>query len=75
MGTRRSQRISDAEICRLYREGQPRNMIGLKARLYDPEIIEILARNGVALRTRQESLLLSVRQRKGTLKLSNPAVG
>jgi hypothetical protein len=53
MGTGRRQKISDAGICRLYAKGQPRYLIGLAAGLHDAEVVEVLIRNGVRLRTQE----------------------
>jgi len=55
MGSRRRQRISDAGICRLYRNGESRAAICLAAGLYDAEVVAVLARNGVPIRTPAEA--------------------
>lgn len=72
MGTRRRQKISDAGICRLYGKGEPRYLIGLAADLHDAEVVDVLIRNGVRLRTPDEARLLAQAARArtvGTLKL------
>jgi hypothetical protein len=82
MGTRRLQRIPDTEICRLYLANECRQLIGLRAGLYDKEVLAVLARNGVALRSREEAKALAAAaatrtRMKGTLRLKqrDPAVG
>jgi hypothetical protein len=67
MGTGRRQKISDAGICRLYAKGQPRYLIGLAAGLHDAEVVEVLVRNGVRLRTQEEARELAQAARCRTI--------
>ena len=72
MGTHRHQKISDAGICRLYAKGESRHVIGLASGLYDAEVVDVLIRNGVRLRTEAEARELAriARNRHlGTLRL------
>jgi hypothetical protein len=67
MGTGRRQKISDAGICRLYAKGQPRYLIGLAAGLHDAEVVDVLIRNGVSLRTMDEARTLAQEARRRTI--------
>jgi hypothetical protein len=72
MGSLRRQRISDAGICRLYRNGESRAAICLAAGLYDAELVALLVRNGVPIRTQGEARDLaraSRLRRSGKLRL------
>jgi hypothetical protein len=59
VGSFRTARLSEMEVCRLYVEGFSRTEIGWRSRQYDREIIEILQRNGVPLRTSTDSQALA----------------
>jgi len=67
MGSFRIPRLSEMEICKLYSEGFSRTELGWRSRQYDREIIEILQRNGVPLRTSADSQALA-RARRLRLK-------
>lgn len=78
MGSVRRQRITDAGICRLYRNGEARGLIALRAGLYDAEVVAVLMRNGVPLRTQQEAAALAGAARRrhlGRLRLKNGTPG
>ena len=64
MGTWRRQKISDEEICRRYQAGEGRVAIGLRAGLWDQEVVAVLQRHGVTLRTMKEAAVLAGEQRK-----------
>lgn len=73
MGSRRRRRLSDSAICKLYVvDGEPRSMIALRAGLYDAEVLDVLRRNGVSIRSPAEVRALASAARRrhvGTLKL------
>lgn len=65
MGTWRRQKISDEEIVRRYQEdGEGRVAIGLRAGLWDHEVVAVLQRHGVTIRTAKEAAALAGEQRK-----------
>lgn len=64
MGSLRKPRLSESEVCRLYRAGQSRNAIGLAAQLYDHEVVAVLVRNGVPLRGDAEARAISIKNRE-----------
>lgn len=61
MGTRRYQKISDAEICQLYRDGQSAGVIGLRARISSVQVRDILTAHGIRIRQSAEALRLHLR--------------
>jgi hypothetical protein len=72
VGSFRKSRLTEAGICRCYVSGISRREICLRSGLYDAEVIEVLTRNGVPLRTPAEAQALAVAARKrtiGTLRL------
>jgi hypothetical protein len=54
MSTRKKPAISNALICRLYEQGESRQVIAMRARVPEPAIREILIACGVRLRTSEE---------------------
>jgi hypothetical protein len=68
MGTRRVQMLTDSVICRLYQNGHSRLDIGLKAKLYDPEVCAILRANGIPLRNNAEGQRIA-RERRNRLRV------
>lgn len=66
----RRQLISDAEICRRYKDGEPIFTIGKRAGLWCSELQSVLVRNGCDVRTPAEINALKGRKRHvGTLRL------
>jgi hypothetical protein len=73
VGSFRRPRLSDSEVCRLYRAGTARDAVGMMAGLIDREVCEVLRRNGVPLRNDAESAALAVANRarwKSTLRMT-----
>jgi hypothetical protein len=67
----RRQLISDAEICRRYRDGEALLTIGKRAGLWTTELYAVLTRNGQDIRTPAEINALKGRKRHvGTLRLT-----
>ena len=64
MGTLRRPRLSESAICAMYRAGQTRAHICLAAGIYDGELIVLLNRNGVPLRSDAEAREISTRSRE-----------
>lgn len=58
MGTVKIQAIPDAEIISRYLAGEGRGLLGLRAKLPDSRIKEILTEAGVSLRGRAEARVL-----------------
>lgn len=54
------------EVCKLYAEGFSRTEIGWRGRLYDAEVLAILQRNGVQLRSHADARALSAARRERT---------
>lgn len=66
----RRQLISDAEICRRYRDGEALFTIGKRSGLWCSELLALLVRNGCDVRTTAEINSLKGRKRHvGTLRL------
>jgi predicted nucleic acid-binding protein len=70
MGTFRKPQLNDFEICRRYGAGESRCTIGLAAKLLDHEVLEVLRRNGVRLRSTEE--IKRARARR-TVRFARPA--
>jgi hypothetical protein len=66
MGSFRIPALSDLAVCKLYAEGFSRTEIGWRARLYDREILAILERNGIPLRSHADARALSAARRERT---------
>jgi hypothetical protein len=66
MGTFRVAQLSESAICKLYVDGFSRTEIGWRARLYDREVLAILERNGVQLRSHADARALSAARRERT---------
>ena len=64
MGTWRRQRIPDSEIVSRYLAGEGRVAIGIRAKLWDHEVVAVLQANGVTLRTMKEAAALAGEQRR-----------
>lgn len=64
MGSVKVSRLSDAEICARYRDGECRTMLALRARVPDYRITEILQASGVRIRGPNEALRLALSQRR-----------
>lgn len=64
MGTFKVQRLTDAEIVARYVAGEGRGILGLRAKLPDYRVTEILTAAGVRLRGTNEAIRLSHNQRK-----------
>jgi hypothetical protein len=64
MGSVKISRLSDAEICERYRDGECRTMLALRAKVPDYRITEILTAHGVRLRGPNEALRLALKQRR-----------
>lgn len=72
MGSLRKARITESEMCRLYQAGAARDLVGMKAGLWDREVCDILRKNGVPLRDDAESRAIAIRSRqkhKSTLRM------
>lgn len=54
MGTFKASRLNDDEICARYVGGESRGIIGLRAKMPDAFIVEVLLHNGITLRTPSE---------------------
>lgn len=54
MGSLRRPRLSESEICRLYRAGMSRYDICLRANMVDHELLAVLRTNGIPLRSDAE---------------------
>jgi hypothetical protein len=63
MGSLKIQRLSDAEICQQYRDGQSQGYLSLKARISTAAVRTILVAHGVRVRQSAEALRLSLRAR------------
>jgi hypothetical protein len=66
VGSFRIPQLSDLAICKLYADGFSRTEIGWRAKLYDREILAILERNGVPLRSHADARALSAARRERT---------
>jgi hypothetical protein len=64
MGSLRSPRLSESAICASYIAGESRFTLCLRARLYDRELVEVLKRNGVPLRSDAEWRAISEARRE-----------
>jgi hypothetical protein len=51
--------MSESAICKMYLDGFSRVEIGYMARMYDRQILEILKRNGIAIRHTAEAMRLA----------------
>lgn len=60
----RRQKISDSQIALLYRAGEARDLIGMKAGIPDYAIVEVLRRNGEPLRNDAEARAISIKNRE-----------
>jgi hypothetical protein len=70
----RRQLISDLEICRRYRDGEPLFTIAKRSGLWTSELQLVLVRNGQDVRTPAEINALKGRKRHvGTLRLKDDA--
>lgn len=72
MGSLRHARLSDSQICQLYRNGASRDEVGMRAGLVDREVCDILRQNGVPLRNDAEAAAIAVRSRarwKSTMRM------
>lgn len=63
MGSLGVPRMSESAICAAYRAGATRTDICLQARIYGRELLDVLKRNGVPLRTDAECKALSAARR------------
>ena len=59
----RRQLISDSELCRRYRDGAPRDELVARSGLPDYAVVEVLRKNGEALRCDEEWRRLAVQNR------------
>lgn len=67
----RRQLISDLEICRRYREGEPLTMLAQRSGLWTSEVRTLLVRNSQDMRTPAEINEMKGRRRHvGTLRLT-----
>lgn len=57
----RPGRLSDAEICQRYRDGESQGMIGLRARLSSAQVRAVLIAHDVRIRHSAEALRLHLR--------------
>lgn len=72
MGSRRVPLLADSAVCRLYREGESRFVLCMRAGMTDYELVACLRRNGVALRDDAEARDLARKSRarwKSTLRM------
>jgi hypothetical protein len=72
MGSLRHARLSDSQICQLYRAGEARDSLSMRSGLHDGLLVEVLRRNGIPLRDDAENRDLAVRSRerwKSTMRM------
>lgn len=72
MGSRRTPRLSDSAVCRLYAGGEARFTLGMRAGLTDYELVALLRRNGIPLRDDAEARELATKSRarwKSTMRM------
>jgi len=60
----RRSKLSEAAICLLYRNGEPRDGIVLRAGISDFHVVEILRRNGEPLRNDAEWRQIAIQNRQ-----------
>jgi hypothetical protein len=73
MGSLRRQLISDAEICRRYRDNEALSTIGKRAGLWTSDLLAVLTRNGMPIRSPGEiNRSKGRRPNVGTLTLKTP---
>jgi hypothetical protein len=64
VGSFKIQRLSDTDIVAQYLAGEAQGVLGLRARISQAQVRDILLRHGVRLRTSSETLRLTLRTRK-----------
>lgn len=75
MGTLRIQRLSDAVICQLYRDGWSRHDIGLRAKRCDHEVVAILRTHSVTIRNTVEGQTVARERRQRSVGKSRSERG
>jgi hypothetical protein len=72
MGSRRTPLLSDSAVCRLYRDGESRFVLCMRAGLTNYELTACLRRNGIPLRDDAEARELAAKSRarwKSTMRM------
>lgn len=64
MGTIKVQALPDEEVVARYLAGEARGMIGLRAKIPDCRVVEILAANGITLRSPAEARAITSKLRQ-----------
>jgi hypothetical protein len=64
MPSLRRPRLSEMTICSMYLAGRPRAHICLAAGVYDAELVALLKRNGVPLRSDAEAREIAIANRE-----------